>query len=261
MPQGAGDNPFFVPYETTTTEVVFSSVLEIFQEAESYEAGRFEADASAGGTRLMFGKRLRRSLLLFISVLLFAGSSARLSSAQQGSASTFEDLATSAATARDAGKKEDAIRDYERAVEIRADWEEGWWYLGTMRYDSDHYAEAIPALQKVVQIDPALGPAWNFLGLCEFETRDYGNALKHLEKGQQLGTGDDPEIARVSRYHLALLLIRSGAFEKASSMIAAAFADQPPAQVKVALGLLAAASSSFAAGSGSFARRVGSSSG
>jgi tetratricopeptide (TPR) repeat protein len=186
----------------------------------------------------MFDRLRGRSLLWFIAVLLFAGSSARLSSAQQSAASSFEDLAKSATTAREAGKKEDSIRDYQHAVAMRADWEEGWWYLGTMQYDSDHFAEAIPALQKVVQIDPALGPAWNFLGLCEFETRDYGNALKHLEKGQQLGTGDDPEIARVSRYHLALLLIRSGAFEKASSMIAAAFADQPPAQVKVALGLL-----------------------
>ncbi len=77
-----------------------------------------------------------------------------------------------------------------------------------MQYDADRFADAIPALEKVVQLDPAQGPAWNFLGLCEFETRDYANSLQHLKKGQELGTGEDPEIARVSKYHLALLLNR-----------------------------------------------------
>jgi len=151
---------------------------------------------------------------------------------------SFEDLEKSATAARETGKTEDAVRDYQRAVELRSDWEEGWWYLGTLQYDADRFADAIPALEKVVQLDPANGPAWNFLGLCELETHDYEKSLAHLQKGQELGTGDDPEISRVSRYHLALLLNRNGEFEKASAMLAAAFGDQSPAQAKVALGLV-----------------------
>jgi len=156
----------------------------------------------------------------------------------QGSAQlSFENVVKSAAAAREAGKTGEAIRDYQRAVEIRQDWEEGWWYLGTLQYDADRFADAIPALKKVVQLDPAQGAAWNFLGLCEFETLDYGNSLQHLQKGQELGIGDDPEISRVARYHLALLLNRNGEFEKASAMLLSAFANQAPTQVKVALGL------------------------
>jgi tetratricopeptide (TPR) repeat protein len=155
----------------------------------------------------------------------------------QSAPADFEMIAKSAASAREAGNTEEAIRDYRRAVEMRADWEEGWWYLGTLQYEADRFTDAIPALEKVVQLDPALGAAWNFLGLCEFETHDYGNSLEHLQKGQELGTVDDPEISRVSRYHLALLLNRNGEFEKASAILASAFEGQAPAQVKTALGL------------------------
>ncbi len=151
---------------------------------------------------------------------------------------TFEDLEKSATAAREAGKIDDAVRDYQRAVEIRSDWEEGWWYLGTLQYDADRFAEAIPALEKVVQLDPANGPAWNFLGLCEFETHDYETSQHHLQKGQELGTGDDPEVSRVARYHLALLLNRNGEFEKAFDMLASAFGDESPPQAKIALGLV-----------------------
>ena len=190
--------------------------------------------------RVMLNTR-RTAYLLFVEVILSLLLSPALPAAsrqQEVVQSAFEDLEKSASAAREAGKIEDAVRDYQRAVEIRTDWEEGWWYLGTLQYDADRFAEAIPALKKVVQLDPANGPAWKFLGLCEFETRDYAQSLEHLRQGQDLGTGDDPEIARVARYHLALLLTRNGEFEKASAMLASAFGDQSSAQAKVALGLI-----------------------
>jgi predicted Zn-dependent protease len=150
----------------------------------------------------------------------------------------FEALAKSATAAREAGRTDDAIRDYKRAVAIRADWEEGWWYLGTLEYDNDRYSEAIPAFQKLVQLAPASGPGWNFLGLCEFETKDYEKSLEHLKKGLALGDGGDPEISRVAKYHLALLLIRSGKFDQAAALLASTFGQsQMSAQVKTALGL------------------------
>src|SRR6266849_4280725 len=159
--------------------------------------------------------------------------------APSGDASTtFEALVKSAAAARESGRASDAIRDYQRALEIRPDWGEGWWYLGTLQYDSDQYSEAIPSFQKLVQFVPGAGPGWSFLGLCEFETKDFANSLEHLRKGQSLGDGDDPEIARVSKYHLALLLVRNGNFEEATSLLAASFGQsQMSAQVQVTLGL------------------------
>ncbi|HUZ03825.1 MAG TPA: tetratricopeptide repeat protein, partial [Acidobacteriaceae bacterium] len=81
------------------------------------------------------------------------------------------------------------------------------------------------------------GTAWSLLGLCEFETKDYANSLLALEKGQKLGT-QDPDVARVATYHLALLLNRDGQFERASTTLIAGFGhNQLPAQVKTALGL------------------------
>ena len=172
-----------------------------------------------------------------LALLLLPRVAAQTASSGEASTASFDGLAKSAAAAREAGKIEDAVRDYQRAVEIRTDWEEGWWYLGTLQYDADHFADAIPALKKVVQLDPALGSAWNFLGLCEFATHDYSNSLQHLQKGQDLGASEDPEVARVARYHLALLLNRSGDFAKATAMLTSAFPDQAPAEAQVALGL------------------------
>jgi tetratricopeptide (TPR) repeat protein len=182
----------------------------------------------------------RRALSLLTLLLLFCFFVITVhSQAPSGDASkTFDALAKSATAAREEGRPSEAIGDYKRALELRPEWGEGWWYLGTLQYDSDQYAEAIRALQKLVQLVPGAGPGWSFLGLCEFEIKDYANSLDHLRKGQSLGEGDDPEIARVSKYHLALLLVRNGNFEEATTLLAATFGQsQMSSQVKAALGL------------------------
>jgi tetratricopeptide (TPR) repeat protein len=187
------------------------------------------------------GRSLSRFLLAFPLVYSFASAAfGKINSLSQENPSPagFEALTKSAAAARDAGKVDEAIRDYKRALEIRTDWAEGWWYLGTLEYSQDRYAEAIPAFQKLVQLAPAAGPGWNFLGLCEFETKDYDNSLEHLKKAQSFGDADDPEISRVAKYHFALLLIRSGEFDQAAALLASTFGQsQISSQVKTALGL------------------------
>jgi tetratricopeptide (TPR) repeat protein len=156
----------------------------------------------------------------------------------QDAQTSFDAAAQAASAAREAGRTAEAIENYQRTVALHPDWQEGWFYLGTLQYDADRYADAIPAFQKLTQLAPEIGPAWNFLGLCEFETKDYANALLHLTKGRELGAGDDPEIARVSQYHLALLLNRSGDFDRATALLISAFGAGPfPSQAKLALGL------------------------
>jgi tetratricopeptide (TPR) repeat protein len=165
---------------------------------------------------------------------------ARSNPVLQGNPGTadFAAVAKSATAAREASHADEAIRNYRRALEINPRWEEGWWYLGTLLYDADRYAEAIPAFQKLVELVPSAGPAWNFLGLCEFETRDYANSLEHLQEGLALGDADDPETARVAKYHLALLLIRSGESDRAITLLASTFGQsEAPAQIKLALAL------------------------
>ena len=93
-----------------------------------------------------------------------------------GASSSFDDLARQATAAREQGKPQEAVGYYQQALQIHPDWEEGWWYVGTLLYDGNHFAEALPAFSKVVELDPKMGPAWSFLGLCAFETRDYPSA-------------------------------------------------------------------------------------
>lgn len=179
---------------------------------------------------------LRLVAFLFLFCLLVPPT--RGQAAPGNPSTSFEALAKSAAAARESGNPKDAMRDYQRALAIRPEWTEGWWYLGTLQYDSDQYQEAIRSFQKLVELAPGAGPAWSFLGLCEFEAKDYANSLEHLKKGQHLQDSEDPEVARVSKYHLALLLIRAGNFEDATSLLARTFGQsQASAQVEVALGL------------------------
>ncbi|MFZ1008076.1 MAG: tetratricopeptide repeat protein [Candidatus Sulfotelmatobacter sp.] len=174
--------------------------------------------------------------------LVFLASMAR--AAQQGSSEshpitvTFEQLSAQATSAREAGRVDDACLLYERALKLQPDWAEGWWYLGTLNYDADHYAEAIPALQSLVSLNPRLGPALAFLGLSEFETKDYKDALDHLQQAQQQGYGDDAELAKVASYHLALLYNWNGAFGKTVEVLTPEIEHgRPPDEIKMALGM------------------------
>src|SRR5882724_11926313 len=121
-------------------------------------------------------------VLFLVLCLLYPGSPQ--ATAEQNPPADFQALEESATAAREAGKTDNAIRAYQQALALRADWEEGWWYLGTLQYDADHLKEAAPAFQKVVELNPGQNQAWSFLGLCEFGATDYQNALKHLQRGQ-----------------------------------------------------------------------------
>jgi tetratricopeptide (TPR) repeat protein len=151
---------------------------------------------------------------------------------------SFEALSARAGSTREAGKTDEAIRNYRAAVELRPSWDEGWWYLGTLLYDSDHFDEAIPALRRVVALQPKAGPAWAFLGLSEFETGDYRDALVSLSTAREIGFAEDPDIEKVALYHLGLLLTLRGQFDEATNLLSAAFGPSHfTEQIKSALGL------------------------
>jgi tetratricopeptide (TPR) repeat protein len=129
-------------------------------------------------------------------------------------AGTFEDVSARAAAARDANDVPKAIDLYKQAVELNPRWEEGWWYLGSLLYDTDQYADGRDALRRVVARDAKAGPAWALLGLCEFETREYAAALEDMRRGLGAGAAT-PQMEGVLRYHEALLLTRTGRFDEA----------------------------------------------
>jgi tetratricopeptide (TPR) repeat protein len=174
--------------------------------------------------------------LALVLVLLACSAAGQTTSPNHDPA--FEQLCAQAAASREAGRVDDAIRLYESALRLQPDWAEGWWYVGTLNYDADHYAEAIPALQNLIALNPRMGPALAFLGLSEFETNNYKDAFIHLQQAQQQGYGDDAELEKVATYHLALLFTRTGEFEKAVAVLAPEIRGRPPSdEIKIVLGL------------------------
>jgi tetratricopeptide (TPR) repeat protein len=130
-------------------------------------------------------------------------------------AATFEELAAQAAAAREANKTSQAIVLYQQALQMKPAWKEGWWFLGTLSYDADQYQTGARAFAEFVKFEEQAAAGWAFLGLCEFETGEYEQALKHTRRGLEIGTGLEPPVEQVLRFHEALLLTRSGLFDQA----------------------------------------------
>lgn len=128
---------------------------------------------------------------------------------------TFDDLSSQAGAARQANDLPRAIDLYKQALVANPAWQEGWWSLGNLLYQTDQYASGRDALRQLIALDPNSGPAWGILGLCEFETRDYSQSLADTQRGLSLGIGERLQMEGVLRYHEALLLTRAGQFEKA----------------------------------------------
>jgi tetratricopeptide (TPR) repeat protein len=135
-------------------------------------------------------------------------------------AQRLEKIKKEAATARDANKSTEAIRLYKEGVQLKSDWLEGWWSLGTLYYDDDLYIEGRDALRRFTHLEPKVGAAWGLLGLCEYQTRDYERALVDLRKADELGLPSEGRLAEVSRYHLAILLTRFEQYEEAMAVLA-----------------------------------------
>ncbi len=126
----------------------------------------------------------------------------------------FADLSARATAAREANDTVHAIELYREAVQLNSKWEEGWWFLGSLSYDSDQFTEAREALAHVVELDSKAAPAWALLGLSEFETGDYNGALEHIQRALAEGVKES-QMQTVLRYHEALLLTHAGKFNKA----------------------------------------------
>ena len=152
---------------------------------------------------------------------LVAGALFCAAAATAAPAPSFESVSRRAASAREGNRLADAIRLYRQGVRLRPRWDEGWWYLATLLYETDHHADAREAFRRFLALKPDAGPAWALRGLCDFRVADYEGALAHIDKGLQLGIGANAEVLRVARYHRAILLVRAGQFELATPVLTA----------------------------------------
>ncbi len=84
---------------------------------------------------------MKLSALLFLSLLTAFGASA----------TTFEELSAQATAAREANQTSKAIMLYQQALRMKPAWKEGWWFLGTLSYDSDQYKTGAQAFAEFVE--------------------------------------------------------------------------------------------------------------
>ena len=163
--------------------------------------------------------------LTFLALFAACDAVAQTKSASPGraagttNASSFDALVKKADAARAADQTDEAMRLYKQVVRRRPGFAEGWWYLGMLYYEADQYPDGRAAFRHLTGLKPEMALGWAMLGLCEFEIKDFDSALAHLEKADQLKIPSEQGFYDVSKYHFALLLIRSGRFESAVKII------------------------------------------
>lgn len=124
-----------------------------------------------------------------------------------------------AEAARDSDNLLEAIDLYSKLVVLRPKWAEGWWFLGTLQYDADDYEPAARSFSRFTLLQPKNGHGWAMRGLCEYKLKAYAPALQHLVKARSLGIGDNEELARVVRYHQAVLFNMGRQFDAAQALL------------------------------------------
>jgi tetratricopeptide (TPR) repeat protein len=149
-------------------------------------------------------------------LFLFPGSTSPQS---KPSSTSFAALSKRAAEARDADRLEEASALYSRALSLQPKWVEGWWSLGTIEYDRDHYAKAALDFEKVIALDSSNGTAHAMLGLCQFELGKDEPALKNLLAAERLGVTKDLRLRNVALYHMGILQLRAKKFGDAKETL------------------------------------------
>jgi tetratricopeptide (TPR) repeat protein len=129
--------------------------------------------------------------------------------------SDFTALSTRADAAREAGRLDEAVSLYRKALAIRPAWKEGWWGLGTILYEQDSPDAAARAFRRLVSVDPKNGTAHLMLALCEYQLDADASALAHIQTARKLGVQTEGGLPNVLAYHEGMLLLRAGRYERA----------------------------------------------
>ena len=140
--------------------------------------------------------------------------------ARPAGSAEFDRLSREATVAREAGRVDEALGLYEKALKIRPTWDEGHWYAGTLYYGMDRYAEARDAFRRVIALQEknagakpvSNGRVYGMKGLCEFRVKNYEVALADLLKARDLGVESEDLLSAV-RYHMAIIMTRLEQYE------------------------------------------------
>jgi len=167
----------------------------------------------------------RRTISVLALAVVLAAIPAFAQKAAEPANAKFDRLSKGATDARMQNRTEEAIGLYRQALDLRATWAEGWWFLGELLYDVNQYPEAADSLRRLIALNHNSGPVFALLGLCEFETKEYDKSLNHIYQARRLGLGDDPQIRRVVLFHQLLLLTRRKEYEAAMQVLESVVKD------------------------------------
>ena len=152
-------------------------------------------------------------------------------------ASGFDAVVKQAVEAREAGRFDEAIAGYRKALELKPSWTEGRWDLAMLLYHVDNYGDARDLFATIVEADPARSLPRALKGLCEFKLGNHDAALDDLQHARRQRV-DDAQVRPVADFHLALLLNRAGNPDAAFEILAGFVQDEKEAPVVIAaLGL------------------------
>jgi tetratricopeptide (TPR) repeat protein len=148
-------------------------------------------------------------------LVAFALISVAVAEAPRSPAAPWAQFAARATAAREADHIDEAIALYTKALRLNPKWEEGWWFLGSLHYDRDHYRECEDAFKRFTSLNKKAGPGFVMLGLCEFQIAKYADALRHIRDGETLGLPENSPLLRAAYYHEALLVTKIENYERA----------------------------------------------
>jgi len=171
-----------------------------------------------------------RRILLMTALAACACPVSAIASQEPSAASrqSFDQLLQAAEKARDENRSDEAIQLFRRALSEQPESEQGLWFLGTLLYEKEQYAEGRDVLRQFATLRPDAGPAWALLGLSEFQTREYPRALDHLQRAMARGMGDRKELAQSVYYHIAILLTRFERYDDSMDMLQKMLSSGPP---------------------------------
>ena len=128
------------------------------------------------------------------------------------SSADFKGLSEKAEQANNENRLEEAATLYRKALALRPRWSDGWWALGTIEYDQNHYAKAAQSFEKLLALDQKNGTAHAMLGLCQSELGQDQQAFNNLVMAEQLGILKNRDLRNVALFHLGILQLRLGRY-------------------------------------------------
>jgi tetratricopeptide (TPR) repeat protein len=155
---------------------------------------------------------LCRRVCITSCIAAFLVSSAAFPQTKPSPTQTFKQLSEQAEKASEGNRLEEAAALYRKALALRPRWSDGWWSLGTIEYDQNHYAKAAQAFEKLLTLDQKNGTAHAMLGLCQSELGQDQQAFNNLVMAEHLGILKNRDLRNVALFHLGILQLRLGRY-------------------------------------------------